>query len=174
MFFPRMGWIMSAKGSAGLYIATIALIISIIALSVVGVVYNKVSAPTPTPEIPPVSGFDIFIHPGWAKLNISDNGYPMTFTSGQWLTVKSLGNFTGEVVLFFVETPDNFEVIFTGPSSLTLEPGSVGNTTFDLVVTGSLTEEWLPSDFPGWTRISLVVVSATVVNVKSFPILVVS
>ncbi len=168
---------MSAQGSRGFYIAVMALIISILALSVGGVAYNIASAPTPTapPVTPPVSSFDIFIHPGWAKLNISDNDYPTTFTSGQWLTVKSLGNFTGEVVLFFVETPDNFKVMFTGPSSLTFEePGAVENTTFSLVVTGSLTEEWLPSSFPGWTRISLIAVSAIVVNVKSFPILVVS
>ena len=167
---------MSAKGRAELYIATIALIISIIALSVGGVVYNKVSAPTPTPptETPPIYAFDIFIHPGWAKLNVSANDYPMTFTSGQWLTVKSLGNFTGEVVLFFVETPDNLEVIFTGPSSFTLEHEAVGNTTFDIVVTGPLTGEWLPSELPGWARISLIAVSATTVNVKSFPILVTS
>jgi len=148
---------------------------SVIAL-VIAVVALVVSAypsfmPIYAPLTPARPDFDLFIQPGFASgseaVKSSYSVYPAVVTKGQWLTVKSLGNFSGEVTLFFVEVPNGMTVVFKEGSSLLVPAGKVAQTHFDLVVTGPLPKDW---QNPGWQRITLVAVGQNIVHTKSFPV----
>lgn len=149
------------------YISILALIIAIASL-----VISTLPRPEPAPVVvaatPEVSDFDIFIQPGFAAVTLSKvTEYPTVFTKGQWLTIKSLGTFSAEVTVFFVEVPSGMTVSIMN-STLTPAAGGVAQTTFDVAVTGPLAADWTK---PGWYRITLVAVSSTgVVHTKSFPI----
>jgi hypothetical protein len=140
-------------------------------------IYNKLSnlpPPTPITTVSGEAGIDVFIQPGFANLNIT-RAYaklPMVFTSNQWFTIKPLGNFSGEVSYFFV-LPANMSVVWRNNTFAKIEGGKAVENYFSLVVTGNLPREWLPPSIPGWTTVTLIVISHDTVRVKSFPILVV-